>query len=104
MVHGLVIIVIQGQTGQIVLRPARVPVTTVCDLEGGTGLDGGPDELVHTVLGLVQEGGPLQAGLGLVAHEGDEGGAIVLVMTELTVVIGKSDLPSIVYYATAAVT
>ena len=103
MVHGLVIIVIQGQTGQIVLRPVWVPVPTVCDLEGGTGLDGGPDELVHTVLGLVQEGGPLQAGLGLVAHEGDEGGAIVLVMTDLSIVIGKSDLPSIVYYVTAAV-
>lgn len=104
MVHGLVIIVIQGQTGQIVLRPARIPIPTVCDLERGTGLDCGPDELVHTVLGLVQEGGPLQAGLGLVAHEGDEGGAIVLVMTDLTVVVRESDLPSIVYYATAAVT
>lgn len=88
VVNGLIIVIVQGKAGQVVLPPAGISKPTVSDLEGGTGLGGGPDKLIDTVLRLVEEGGTRQTGFGLVADKGDDGGAVVLLVTEVSVVVG----------------
>lgn len=93
VVDGLIIVIVQGKAGQVVLPPAGISKPTVSDLEGGTGLGGGPDKLIDTVLRLVEEGGTRQTGFGLVADKGDDGGAVILLVTEVSVVVGQSYLP-----------
>lgn len=93
VVNGLIIVIVQGKAGQVKLPPAGISKPTVSDLEGGTGLGGGPDKLIDTVLRLVEEGGTRQTGFGLVADKGDDGGAVILLVTEVSVVVGQSYLP-----------
>lgn len=93
VVDGLIIVVVQGKAGQVVLPPAGISKPTVSDLEGGTGLGSGPDKLIDTVLCFVEEGGTCQTCLGLVADKGDDSRTVVLLVTEVSVVVGQSNLP-----------
>lgn len=88
VIDGLIIVVVQRKTGQVVLPPTGISKPTVSDLKGGTCLGSGPNKLIDTVLRLVEEGGTRQTCLGLVADKGDDGGAVILLVTEVSVVVG----------------